>query len=101
LFANVYFRRLTQTVAGIAAHAGGRFDRASVHFEEALRQAAELPMVLEGAEARRFYAGMLAERDAPGDRERARQLLEEALETYRSVGTVRHADLAESMLKAL
>jgi tetratricopeptide (TPR) repeat protein len=101
LFANVYFRRLTQTVAGIAAHAGGRFDRAGVHFEEALRQAAELPMVLEGAEARRFYAGMLAERDAPGDRERARQLLEEALETYRSVGTVRHADLAESMLKAL
>jgi hypothetical protein len=58
-------------------------------------------MVLEGSEVRRFYAAMLIERDEPGDRERARQLLEEALDTYREVGTVRHVEMTEALLKAL
>ena len=98
---NVYFRRLNETVAGIAAYAGRRYEEAAAHFEEALRQAAAFPIVLEGAEVRRFFAAMLTERDTDGDRERARQLLEEALETYRSIGTVRHAELAEQQLKSL
>jgi hypothetical protein len=37
---------------------------------------------------------MLLDRNAPGDRDRARSLVEEALVLYRRVGMPRHEDLA-------
>jgi hypothetical protein len=44
---------------------------------------------------------MLAERDRPGDRERARELAEEASEIYREVGMPYHLERAETLLKEL
>lgn len=101
IITNVYFRRLNENVAGIAAHAGHDYDAAAAHFEEAIRQATAFPLVLEGADVRRFYAAMLAERDGDGDREHSRELLEAALETYRKARTPRHVEMVEQQLKAL
>ena len=70
---------LLERIAGIGAAAGGRWDLADEHFHKALRQADELPFELEGTETRRFYAEMLLNRTAAGDRERARSLIEQAM----------------------
>ena len=96
-----FYRRLVETVAGIAAQMGRMWSEAERHFEAAIAQAESLPMITEQAEARRFFAAMLAERDEPGDRERARELLERSLEIYASIGMTRHTELAETALKAL
>ena len=71
---------------------------AEAHFETALRQAHELPHKIEQPEVRRWYADMLIERGAPGDIEKARQLLGEAIEMYRAIGMPRHIELAERVL---
>ena len=42
---------------------------------------------------------MLLDRDAPGDREKARTLLGEAIEQYRKIGMPKHRELAEKMLE--
>jgi len=91
--------RLLRTVAGMAAAASKRWPEAEEHFQAALRQADELPHLLEQPEVRRWYASMLLERDAPGDRERARALLLEASEAYRLVGMPRHEQVARSLLE--
>jgi class 3 adenylate cyclase/tetratricopeptide (TPR) repeat protein len=89
---------LLQTVAGIAAAAGGQWEKAEEHYRTALRQADELPVVMEQAEVRRWYARMLIDRDAPGDRERARELLAEAVEGYGRIGMPKHRGMAEALL---
>lgn len=65
--------RLPERTAGIAAMAGRCWDDAEEHFRTALRQAAELPHLPEAAHTRRFFAGMLLERDGPGDRPKPRR----------------------------
>jgi len=91
--------RPVQLIAGIAAAAGEQWDKAQEHYETALRQAAELPIVIAQPEVRRWYARMLIDRDRPGDRERARQLLDEAIAMYRKIGMPKHVELAEAMLR--
>jgi len=93
--------RLLETVAGIAAGAGRRWNDAEGHFERALALAERLPHRKEQPEARRFYAGMLIERDQPGDQSRARSLLKEAIEGYRRLGMPRHEDMARTLLKGI
>jgi hypothetical protein len=44
---------------------------------------------------------MLIARDQPGDRERARQLLTEAIAMYRQIGMPRHLQMADEMAKKL
>jgi tetratricopeptide (TPR) repeat protein len=61
--------RLLQSVASMAAAAGGQWEKAEEHYETALRQAHEIPTVID--------------RDAPGDRDKARELLTEAIAMYR------------------
>ena len=90
--------RLLERIAGIGAAAGGRLDLAEACFETALRQADELPCVIETAETRRFYAEMLLERNARGDRDRAHSLLDEALLVYRRIGMPRHEQLARALV---
>lgn len=90
--------RFTQTVAGIAAGAAGRWTAAETHFQTALSQAEATPHLLEQAEIRRFQAMMLIDRGAPGDRERAQTLLTEALEGYEQIGMSRHSGLARVLL---
>ena len=89
---------LLERIAGIAATAGGLRDLAEEHFRTALRQAEELPFELEGAETRRFYAEMLLERAAPGDREHALSLVEQAIAFYRRISMPRHEELARRLL---
>jgi tetratricopeptide (TPR) repeat protein len=93
----IFHPRLVERVAGIAAAAGQQWDVAESHFHSALRQAEELPFVLEQAETRRFYAQMLLERNRPGDREKGRRFLEEAIVTYRRIGMPRHEELARGL----
>jgi hypothetical protein len=42
---------------------------------------------------------MLIDRDAPGDRDKARQLLTEAIAMYRQIGMPKHVEMAEAMLR--
>jgi tetratricopeptide (TPR) repeat protein len=91
--------RLLDTLAGIAAGAGGKWAEAEEHFRTALRWAEELPVIIEQPEARRWYACMLLDRNAPGDREKARGLLAEAVEMYRRIGMPKHVEMAEALLR--
>ena len=93
--------RLWQMVAGIAAGAGNRWSAAQEHFEMALRQAHELPHRTAQPDVRRWYAKMLLDRGEPGDRDKARTLLGEATEMYRTIGMPKHLEMAEKMSAAL
>ena len=91
--------RLWQMVAGIAAACGQHWDAAQEHYETALQQAHDLPHKIAQPEVRRWYAQMLLDRDAPGDRDQARTLLGEAMDQYRTIGMPKHLAMAEGMLK--
>ena len=92
---------LFQTGAGIAAAAGDQWDVAEEHYQIALRQAHDLPRRIDQPEARRWYARMLIDRNGPGDRDKARTLLGEALESYEQLGMPRHVEIAKEYLKLL
>ena len=92
---------LLQTVAGIAAASGSRWEEAETHHRMALRQAHDMPFRSQQPEVRRWYAQMLLDRNGPGDRDTARTLLGEAVETYRAIGMPRHLALAGGMLESI
>ena len=56
-----------------------------------------IPHRLQQPEVRRWYARMLIERDESGDRDKARQLLGEAIDGYRALGMPRHLEMAEEL----
>ncbi len=89
---------LLQRTAGIAASSGNEWEKAEEHYQTALRQAHELPNKIEQPEVRRWYARMLIDRDGPGDRDKARELLSEAIAMYRKIGMPRHVEMAEAIL---
>ena len=91
--------RYTQTIAGLAAAAAHQWEAAEKHFQVAMRQAEFFPDLLEQAELRRFHAMMLRDRAGRGDREKARTLLSEALETYTHIGMPRHIEMVRSLLR--
>ena len=88
---------LWQTGAGVAAGCGEQWDAAQGHFETALRQAREIPNRIAEPETRRWYAEMLLDRNAPADRDKARTLLGEATEMYRTIGMPKHLEMMEKM----
>ena len=90
---------LLQTGAGTAAAAGGQWEEAEGHYRAALRQAQELPHRIAQPEVRRWYARMLLDRKASGDADRARTLLDEAVEMYGAIGMPRHLEMANELLK--
>ena len=90
--------RLPEIVAGAAAATAGDWPAAERHFAVASRQAEAMPHRLEQAEVRRFHAMTLLDRGAPGDRERARALLEEALAAYTRIAMPRHEAMVRSLL---
>ncbi len=90
--------RFTQTIAGAAAAAARQWDAAEEHYQIAMQHAESFPNVLEQAEIRRFHAMMLLDRAAPGDREKARRLLDNALETYTYIGMPRHIEMTQALL---
>jgi tetratricopeptide (TPR) repeat protein len=89
---------LLQTAAGMAASAGGQWKKAEEHYQTALRQAHELPHRIAQPEARRWYARMLIDRDGPGDREKARELLTEAIAMYCQIGMPKHVEMTQALL---
>lgn len=93
--------RLLATAAGVSAAAGGNWQAADRHFTEALHQADTLPHRLDQPEARRLWAQALLHRGGHADVDRARGLLEQALDGYRRLGMPRHAALTESHLGPL
>ncbi len=93
--------RLLETLAGIAAAAGRDWSRAERHFEAAIAQAEALPHAVEAADARRFFAQMLTDRDASGDRDRARDLLTDAISRYQRLEMPRHLSMTEELLSSL
>jgi tetratricopeptide (TPR) repeat protein len=88
--------RLSQTLLGIAAAAGERWDVADEHYRRALEQADQYRLEVECADVRRFYGQMLLERGGLG--ERGRELLAEASDRYRRIGMPRHIEMAETLL---
>jgi tetratricopeptide (TPR) repeat protein/predicted Ser/Thr protein kinase len=84
--------------AAIAAAAIGEYEEAEAFFSDALDEAERIPIKLEQPEVRRWLARMLIERDASGDRARARALLEEAMDGYRAIGMPRHLEMAEQLV---
>ena len=89
--------RLLERVAGIAATAARCWDDADGHFRTALRQAEELPHQPEAAHTRRFFAEMLLERDGPGDRAEATELIAEAKDLYRRMGMAKHFTMVDGL----
>ncbi|MFN2524763.1 MAG: AAA family ATPase [Actinomycetota bacterium] len=90
--------RLHETIAGIAAGAAERWDEAETHFQAAVEKAETLGLRVEQIDARRFYAQMLLDRREGHDEERAAELLEQALQTYRDIGMAKHIEIAERLL---
>ena len=90
--------RFTQTIAGMAAAAGGLWDSAQHHFQMAFEQAERFPNRLECAEIKRFEAMMLLERGTASDYTTARNLLSDALLIYRQIGMPRHIEMVEKLL---
>jgi hypothetical protein len=90
--------RFIQPIAGIAATAAREWAAAEDHFRIAMQQAESFPHRLEQADIRRFHAMMLLDRAARGDHEKARTLLNEALETYAHVGMPRHIEITRTLL---
>ena len=89
---------LTEKTAGIAAAAGGHWSDADVHFERARQQADEIPHRIDQADVPRWWAWMLLERDGPGDRDRARELLGHARGIYDEIGMPIHVKIANELL---
>jgi hypothetical protein len=44
---------------------------------------------------------MLIDRNGPGDRDKARQFLTEAIAMYRRIGMPKHVEMAEALLREL
>ena len=91
--------RLWEMVAGIAAGAAQHWEAATEHFEAALRQAHEWPHVVAQPDVRRWYARMLLDRNAAGDRAKAQTLLGEATQMYQTIGMPKHVEMAAELAK--
>ena len=92
---------LLQTGAGTAAAAGGQWEASEGHYRAALRQAEALPHRIAQPEVRRWYARMLIDRGASGDRDKARTMLGKAVEMYEAIGMPRHLEIAREMLSGV
>ncbi|TDI41755.1 MAG: hypothetical protein E2P02_14230 [Acidobacteria bacterium] len=88
---------MPETAAGIAAACGRYWDAAEAHFRIALRYAREFPHKLEEPQIRYWYAKMLIDRNASGDREKARELFSDAITGYRSIGMPLHLEMAKDL----
>jgi tetratricopeptide (TPR) repeat protein len=87
---------------GLLAATLGDWDAAATHFERALamnRDLLESPPLV--ARTQVDYAGMLLDRDAPGDREYARALLDDAIAVTSSLGMLALGPRAVALREAV
>ena len=86
--------------AAIAAAAGGQWERAERHFDEAAERAEAIGDRLDTADLLRWRAQARLWRNAAGDRAEARAFAEAAREAYAAIGMKRHVEVAEALLAA-
>ncbi len=94
------FDSVVETFCGIAAAAGEQWEVAEQHFVSALDLAMTIPHMPGQGEVRRWHAWMLLARAAPGDVERAHQMLREAIALFDRRGLTRRARVCRAMLGA-
>jgi tetratricopeptide (TPR) repeat protein len=82
---------------GLLATTTNRWEEAKLHFEDALAMNARIGARPWLAHTQHDYAQMLLARDGTDDRERAQELLEAALATYRELGMESCAAKAEAL----
>jgi tRNA A-37 threonylcarbamoyl transferase component Bud32/tetratricopeptide (TPR) repeat protein len=92
---------ITGCHAGIAAACGDDWSRAETHFEAARADAVRIGHAVGREDVARWHAWMLLQRRGPGDVERARSLLGEAMALAQGMGLVRRVRLSDAMLKDL
>jgi tetratricopeptide (TPR) repeat protein len=97
----VYSLHLFRTSAGMAAGFTRNWSRAEEHHRAAMYQADTAPYRVAQPTTRAWYAEMLLARDEPGDRQRARVLLSEALSLHQSMGMSWHARKVAERVAAL
>ena len=88
---------MPQLAAGISAACARNWAAAEGHYQTALEQAHEMPHRMAQADIRRWYAQMLLDRDESGDRDKAAELLTEAMARYRELGMPKHLAMTESL----
>jgi DNA-binding SARP family transcriptional activator len=82
---------------GLLAATTGHWSEAAEHFEEALAMNDRMGARPWLAQTQTEFARMLLERDEPGDRERARELIDHALATYNELGMESYATRASTL----
>ncbi|MDA1091966.1 MAG: protein kinase [Acidobacteria bacterium] len=87
-------------IVGLAAAAGGNWDVAEGHFRSALAFVDQIGDRLGKPSVQKWYAWMLLRRDAPGDRDRARALLDEAIGSFRALGMTLSLGQAEELRRS-
>lgn len=90
--------RPIETILGLAAAAGGHWEKAHVHFERGIKLVDDLNLRFERLETRRMYATALLAHRRPSDEERAKDLLATAGDGYKDLGAPFQASLTERML---
>ena len=85
-------------VAGLAAAAGRRWDEAEDHYRRALEACAAFGNRVADPEIRYRLGAMLIDRNGPGDRESAVEMLGEAIARHRALDMPEHVKRAELML---
>lgn len=87
----------TDGALGLLAATLGRLDDATRHFEAALRLQAASRAHAWTVITARDYARLLVERQAPGDTERAREIVDVALVIARPAGMATFAEQLEAL----
>jgi len=87
-------------IVGLAAAAGGNWDVAEAHFRSALAFVEGLGDRLGKPSVQRWHAWMLLRRDAPGDRDRARPLLDEAIASFGALGMTLSLGQSEALRRS-
>jgi DNA-binding SARP family transcriptional activator len=82
---------------GLLASAMSRWDAAGAHFEVGIAMNERMGARPWVAHTKSDYAATLLARHVPGDRERARKLLDAALSTYRELGMESYAAAASAL----
>jgi tetratricopeptide (TPR) repeat protein len=90
-----------RTAAGIAAACAGAWSAAEEHHLIAIHQTDTAPYRVSQPIAREWYAQMLLDRNAAGDRAKARGLLSEVLAMYESMEMPFHANRTSGRLASL
>lgn len=88
-------------LVGLAAAAGSNWDVAEGHFRSALAFVDEVGDLLGKPAVQKWCAWMLLRRNAPGDRDHARVLLDEVITSCRAMDMQRTLGEAETMRASL